>query len=77
MGAQFIYQHHHKTNSKVEHVNSVIADVLRSIAGKRANDWQALVQLVKFAIYYLPSPLGFGYRPFFSMCWRCCRTGRT
>ena len=36
--------------SKVELVNCRIADVLRSFAGERADDWQALVPLVEFAI---------------------------
>ena len=31
---------------KAEHVNGVIADVLRSFSGERADDWRALVPLV-------------------------------
>ena len=37
LGSSLIFgsQHHHNTTSKVERVNGVIADVLRSFAGDR------------------------------------------
>jgi hypothetical protein len=37
--------HHHNTGSKVERVNGVIADVLRSFAGDRADKWPEFVPL--------------------------------
>ena len=60
LGASLVYgsPHHHNTTSKVERVNGVIADVLRSFAGERADDWPALVPLVEFAINDSASPLG-------------------
>ena len=42
------------------------ADVLRSFAGKRADDWPALVPLVEFAINDSASPLGSAYTPFYA-----------
>ena len=59
LGASFIYgsPHHHNTTSKVEHINGVIADVLRSFAGERTDDWPARVPLVEFAINDSVSPL--------------------
>ena len=50
----------------MELVNCRIADVLRSFAGERADDWQALVPLVEFAINDSASPLGTGYTPFYA-----------
>ena len=52
LGASLIVgsPHHHNTTSKVERVNGVIADVLRSFADDRCDDWPDLVQLVEFAI---------------------------
>ena len=41
---------HRLAPRKVERVNSVIADVLRSSAGERADDWPTHVPLVEFAI---------------------------
>ena len=58
--------HHHKTTSKVERVNGAIADVLRSFAGERADDWPALVPLVEFAINDSASPLGSRNTPFYA-----------
>ena len=58
--------HHHNTTSKVERVNGVIADVLRSFAGERADDWLALVPLVEFAINDSASLHGTGYTPFYA-----------
>ena len=60
LGASLVYgsPHHPKTTSKVERVNGVIAGVLRSFAGERADDWPALVPLVEFAINDSASPLG-------------------
>ena len=51
LGASLVFgsPHHHNTTSKVERVNGVVADVLRSFAGERADDWPALVPLVEFA----------------------------
>jgi hypothetical protein len=68
LGASLIFgsPHHHNTTSKVERVNGVIADVLRSFAGERADDWPALVPLVEFAINDSASPLGSGYTPFYA-----------
>ena len=44
LGASLIFgsPHHHNTTSKVERVNGVIADVLHSFAGERADGWPAL-----------------------------------
>ena len=60
LGASLIYgsPYHHNTTSKVERVNGVIADVLHSFAGKRADDWQGLVPPVEFAIIDSAAPLG-------------------
>ena len=58
--------HYHNTTSKVERVNGVIADVLRSFAGERADDWPVLVPLVEFALNDSASPLGSGYTPFYA-----------
>jgi len=68
LGASLIFgsPHHHNTTSKVERVNGVIADVLRSFAGERADDWPALVPLVEFALNDSASPLGSGYTPFYA-----------
>ncbi len=45
----------------MERINGVIADVLRSFANERGDDWPALVPLVEFAINDSASPLGSGY----------------
>ncbi len=37
--------HHHNTTSKVDRVNSVIANVLRAFDGNRADDWPEFVPL--------------------------------
>ena len=58
--------HHHNTSSKVERVNGVIADVVRSFAGERCDDWPELVPLVEFAINDSASSLGSGYTPFYA-----------
>jgi hypothetical protein len=52
LGASLIFgsPHHHNTASKAERVNGVIADVLRAIAGDRADDWPEFVPLAEFAI---------------------------
>ena len=73
LGASLIFglPNHHNTTRKVERVNGVIADVLRSFAGERrragADDWPgpALVPLVEFALNDSASPLGSesGYTP--------------
>jgi hypothetical protein len=44
----------------------MIADVLRSFASERCNDWPQLVQLVEFAINNSVSTLGSGYTPFYA-----------
>jgi transposase InsO family protein len=70
LGASLIFglPHHNNTTSKVERVNGVIADVLRSFAfaGEWADDWPDFVPLVEFAINYSASPLGSGYTPFYA-----------
>ena len=68
LGASLIFgsPHHHNTTSKVERVNGVIADVLRSFTGERADDWPDFVPLVEFAINDSASPLGSGYTPFYA-----------
>ena len=45
-GALLIFgsQRHHNATSKVERVNGVIADVLRSFAGERCDQWPDLAQ---------------------------------
>ncbi len=52
LGASLVFgsphQHNLNTTSKVERVNSVIADVLRSFASQRGDDWPELVPLVEF-----------------------------
>ncbi len=50
----------------MERVNGVIADVLRSFAGDRADDWPEFVPLAEFAINQSVSSLGFGYTPFYA-----------
>ena len=68
LGASLIFRspYHHNTTSKVERVNGVIADVLRSFAGERADDWPAIVPRVEFAINDSASPLGTGDTPFYA-----------
>ena len=68
LGASLIFglSHHHNTTSKVEQINGVIADVLHSFAGERADDCPALVPPVEFAINDSASPLGTGYTPFYA-----------
>jgi hypothetical protein len=58
--------HHHNTTSKVERVNGVIANVLRSFASERGDDWPELVPLVEFAINDSASTLGSGYTPLYA-----------
>ena len=50
----------------MERINGVIADVLRSFANERGDDWPARVPLVEFAIHDSASPLGSGYTPFYA-----------
>jgi hypothetical protein len=68
LGSSLIFgsPHHHNTTSKVERVNGVIADVLRSFASDRGDDWPELTPLVEFAINDSASPLGSGYTPFYA-----------
>jgi hypothetical protein len=70
LGSSLVFgsPHHHNTtgNLKVERINGVVADVLRSFANERGDDWPALVPLVEFAINDSASPLGFGYTPFYA-----------
>ena len=68
LGASLIFgsPHHHNTTSKVERVNGVIADVLRSFAGERADDWPDFVLLAEFAINDSALQLGSGYTPFYA-----------
>jgi transposase InsO family protein len=68
LGASHVFgsPHHHNTASKVERVNGVFADVLRSFASDRGNDWPELVPLVEFAINDSASTLGSGYTPFYA-----------
>ena len=72
-GASLIFgsQHHHNTTSKVERVNSVIADVPRSFAadhGDESDDWPDFVPLAEFrvAIKGSASALGSGYTPLYA-----------
>jgi hypothetical protein len=51
----------HNTTGKVERINGVMADVLRSFANERGDDWPAFVPLVEFAINDSALPLGSGY----------------
>jgi hypothetical protein len=48
LGASLVFgsPHRYNTTNKVECVNGVIADVLRSFAGERADDWPDFVPLV-------------------------------
>jgi hypothetical protein len=68
LGSTLIFgsPHHHNTTSKVERLNGVIADVLRSFANDRGDDWPELVPLIEFAINDSASPLGSGYTPFYA-----------
>ena len=68
LGSTLIFgsPHHHNTTSKVERINGVIADVLRSFANERVDDWPELVPLIEFAINDSASPLGSGYTPFYA-----------
>ena len=68
LGASLIFgsPHHHNTTSKVERVNGVIADVLRSFAADRGDDWPDFVPLAEFAINDSASALGSGYTPFYA-----------
>ena len=47
-------------------MNGIIADVLRTFANERADDWPELVPLVEFAINDSLSPLGSGFTPFYA-----------
>ena len=49
LGAMLIFGslHHHNTASRIENVNGVVAEVLRSFAVERADDWPALVRLLE------------------------------
>ena len=62
----FGLQEHHNTTSKVELVNSVIADVLCALVNDWQDNWPELTQLVEFAINNTASPLGTGFTPFFA-----------
>ena len=68
LGASLIFgsPHHLNTTSKVERVNGVIADVLRSFAADRGDDWPDFVPLAQFAINDSASALGSGYMPFYA-----------
>ena len=68
LGSTLIFgsPHHHNTTSKVERLNGVIADVLRSFANDRGDDWPELVPLIEFAINDSASPLGSGNTPFYA-----------
>ncbi len=68
LGSSLVFgsPHHHNTTGKVEHINGVIADVVRSFANECGVDWPALVPLVEFAINDLASPVGSGYTPFYA-----------
>ncbi len=68
LGSSLIFgsPYHHNTTSKVERVNGVIEDVLRSFVGERGDDWPSLIPLVEFAINDSASPLGTGYTPFYA-----------
>ena len=57
---------HHNTTSKVELVNSVIADVLCAFINDRQDNWPELTPLVEFTINNTASPLGTGFTPFFA-----------
>ena len=61
--------HHHHTTSKVELVNGVIADALRSFADDRGDDWPDFTPLAEFAINDSASALVSGYTPFYA--YRC------
>ena len=47
-------------------MNGVIADVLRSFAADRGNDWPDFVPLAEFAISDSASALGSGYTQFYA-----------
>ena len=58
--------HHHNTTAKVERLNGVVEDVLRSFVNERQDNWPQLVPLVEFAINDSASCLGTGYTPFYA-----------
>ena len=68
LGASLIFgsPNHHNTTAKVERVNAVIEDVLRSFVAERQDNWPELTPLVEFAINDSASPLGTGYTPFYA-----------
>jgi hypothetical protein len=68
LGASLVFGslYHHNNTSKVERVNGVIADVLRSFASERGDDWPELMPLVEFAINDSASTLGSGYTLFYA-----------
>ena len=82
LGASLIFgsPQHHNTTSKVERVDGVIADVLRSLADDQCNDWTDFVPLVELAINdsaslrLSASLLRSAYTPFFAD--RCQHTRR-
>ena len=57
---------HHNTTAKVERLNGVVGDVLRSFVNERHDNWPELTPLVEFAINDLASALGTGYTPFYA-----------
>ena len=68
LGSNLIFglQEHHNTKSKVELVNSVIADILCAFINDRQDNWQELTPLVEFTINNIASPLGTGFTTFFA-----------
>ena len=57
--------HHHSTTRKAERVNGVVANVWRSSASERADDWPKILRLVEFTINDSASHLGTGYTLFY------------
>ncbi len=62
LGTSLIFgsPYHHNTNSRPEHINAVIADVVCCLLDSRQTDWPSLIPLVEFAIDDSASALGHG-----------------
>ena len=68
LGSSLIFgsPYHHNTTAKVERLNGVVGDVLRSFVNERHDNWPELTPLVEFAINDSASALGTGYTPFYA-----------
>ena len=67
LGTRLVFgtPHHHHTTAKVERVNWVLREALSAFVNDRADNWDELVPLVKYALNDSASVLGCCYMPFF------------